>query len=477
MLKNPKIYRYFLTGILLLAFLLRLYKINNPVLDWHSWRQADTASVTREYVKHGIDLLHPTYHDLSNIPNYLDNSAHGYRMVEFPFINAFLALILRQFPQFDLAITSRLLSIFLSLGSLLCLTSLVKRLSGKKIALLTALIFAILPYNIYYSRVILPEPAVLFFSLSALLAFDHYLEKAQFLTAFLTILNLALALLLKPFVGFLAPVFLVLAYQRLGLKMLKQFSLYLIAIGSLLPFFLWRKWISQFPEGIPASNWLFNQNGIRFRPAWVRWLFYERLTKLFLGITGIAFLPFNFLKRQKDFAVYAAWWLGIITYFSVVATGNVQHDYYQVLAVPIVCISVARGIILSKKFLQKKLSNSLAIGIIVLLSGVALYLAGKQVYGYYNVNHWEYLKAGKIADQLLPADAKVIAPAMGDTMFLFQTNRTGWPIGFEIEDKIAKGATAYLTTSYDDEARQLETKYKTILKTEDLLLLDLTQPL
>ena len=37
--------------ILLLALILRWYKIDNPLADWHSWRQADTASVSQEYLK------------------------------------------------------------------------------------------------------------------------------------------------------------------------------------------------------------------------------------------------------------------------------------------------------------------------------------------------------------------------------------------------------------------------------------------
>ena len=35
--------------ILLLGFGVRLYKITSPIADWHSWRQADTASVTRNF--------------------------------------------------------------------------------------------------------------------------------------------------------------------------------------------------------------------------------------------------------------------------------------------------------------------------------------------------------------------------------------------------------------------------------------------
>ncbi|MFH2118333.1 MAG: hypothetical protein ABII10_01205, partial [Candidatus Paceibacterota bacterium] len=95
--------------------------------------------------------------------------------------------------------------------------------------------------------------------------------------------------------------------------------------------------------------------------------------------------------------------------------------------------------------------------------------------GFFNVNHWEYQKAGRVVDRLVPADAKLIAPAMGDTQFLFQTNRTGWPIGFEIQDKIDQGATHYVTTSMDDEAQELAKTYAIIEKNDLFLLLDLTK--
>src|SRR5207302_6010614 len=57
-----------------------------------------------------------------------------------------------------------------------------------------------------------------------------------------------------------------------------------------LPLVLWRQWILQYPEGIPANAWLLNGNGIRFRPAFFRWIFYERLTKLISGYLGIVIL-------------------------------------------------------------------------------------------------------------------------------------------------------------------------------------------
>ena len=85
------------------------------------------------------------------------------------------------------------------------------------------------------------------------------------------------------------------------------------------------------------------------------------------------------------------------------------------------------------------------------------------------------MAAGQAVDKLTPADAKVIAPYQGDTAFLFQTNRTGWPIGGRIDDKIKMGATYYITTTDDDEAKQLEAKYTVVEKTSQYVLIRLSQ--
>lgn len=462
----------YLSLILLLAFFVRLYKINNPVADWHSFRQADTASVTREYVKADkIDLLRPHYQDLSNIQSGLDN-LDGYRMVEFPFVNAFLAIFLRTFKNLDLVLFSRLSSVFISLGTILVLYKLVKEFSGTKTALLTALVYALLPYSIYYSRVILPEPYFLFFSTLSIWQFYLFAKKRNLSHYLFSIINLALAALLKPFVVFLAPVYLVIIWQFRQNKIWKNPLIYLLPVLAFTPMLLWREWIKNFPSGIPVSDWLFNGNGIRFRPAWFRWLFYERLSKLFLGYFGVVFLLSNLWKKGQDFYLYAAWWLAVLLYFIVIATGNVQHDYYQNFILPIVAISVARGIVV----INEKLSKKIAWPIIFCFALGGLFFSWQQIAGYFSVNHWEYIKAGQIADKKIAHDALVIAPAMGDTQFLFQTNRRGWPIGFEIEDKIKKGASAYVSANYDWEAKALEEKYQTIIKNNDVIIIDLKAP-
>jgi hypothetical protein len=485
--KSPLFLRHgLLIGIVILALVVRLYKITSEPLDWHAFRQADTASVTREYVKHGIDLLVPRYHDLANIQSGEDN-LEGYRMVEAPLVNALVAALVRSFGL-PLIVTSRMVSAVFSLGTIVALYFLVERLSGKTAAALSALFLALLPYSVFYSRAILPEPAMLFFSTFSFVAFYWWLQNRKIGWYISCFVSLTLALLLKPSVVFLFPVYggLIL-YKELPIKrwtiefLLKKgifYSLtlvppFLLSVGVLAA---WRKWIEQFPSGIPALDWLFNSNGIRFRPAWFRWLFWERLTKLIGGYVGVFFLPLNFFKLSKDLWVYASWGLGILIYLIVIATGNVQHDYYQVIAIPIICIAMGRGSELLYRYLTKRFHKNYSKLIVGAAIVATLVLSWQHVKGYYNINHYEYIVAGQAVDRLVPPDALVIAPAFGDTQFLFETNRRGWPIGFEIEDKIAKGAQYYVSTSYDEEARRLETEYEVIEKKDQYILIDLQRP-
>lgn len=464
--------------IAVLAFVLRMYKINTPLLDWHSWRQADTASVTREYVQKTLNPLYPTYHDLSSIPSGKDNP-NGFRMVEFPIYNILVASLIKAVPSLPLVPTSRVISALFSIGTLVSLFFLARSYYGKKVGYLTAFFFAVIPYSIFYSRVILPEPIMVFFSTLSITTFRLYIKKPKAITYWTSFLTLAVALLLKPFVIFLIPVYSVMILEERKLKdAIKDFRLYFYAIFSMIPFILWRNWILNFPEGIPSSDWLFNGNGIRFRPAWVRWLGYERLTKLILGYVGIVLLPisfFNELKNKKFFI--PAWWLGIALYFTVIATGNVQHDYYQVIVTPIIALTLGKAVVVIDKYLNKKFNALVSMGVISILITAMLVLSYQQVKGYYNINHPEYAKAGQVADAILPKDAKVIAPQYGgDTAYLFQINRPGWPFGTNIDEKIKLGATHYVSTNYDQEAKELEEKYLIIEKTSDYIIIDLTKP-
>ena len=291
---------------------------------------------------------------------------------------------------------------------------------------------------------------------------------------------LSLAILLKPFVVFLFPVFAVLFWQawKTGHWSIRfsdwgWWLIYLLI--ALLPFGWWRTWIEQFPSGIPASDWLFNGNGIRFTPAWVRWIFYERLTKLILGFGGVILAGVAmFFSKNRLKTILWAWALSLLAYVMVLATGNVQHDYYQVLIMPAVAVMTGLGfsyLLGLGKGLKKLYLTALAGFIFVLMLALAWY----EVRGFFWVNNGAMVEAGQEVDKLAGQDVLVIAPYMGDTAFLFQTNRRGWPIGGDIENKIKAGARYYVTTTRDDEYRELLKKYTLVKETANYSIIKLTK--
>lgn len=451
--------------IIVLAFVLRLYRLDSPVADWHSWRQADTAAVSRNFLKFGFDIFHPKFDDLSNVPSGLENP-EGYRFVEFPIYNIIHAFFAKSFPQFSLEVWGRLISIFSSLGSLFFLYLIVKKYLGERVALFSAFFFAILPYNIYYSRAILPGPMMVMASLGAI----YFFERSWSVSA----LFFSLAILLKPFAIFLiVPALFYLVIKKKITKKLSIVSLFYCLV-VLLPFFWWRWWMSHFPEGIPASDWLFNAGKIRFKGAFFYWLFAERIGKLILGYWGLIPLGLGLIiKSKKEDWFFHTWLLGILIYFSVIAAGNVQHDYYQILSIPIICIFLAKGadflLTAPKRYFNRVICYLLFV--ICLLFSFAF--SWYQVRDFFNINNPAIVEAGRAVDRIVPKDAKVIAPYGGDTAFLYQTNRRGWPVGIEIKKMINLGATHYVNVNFDEETRWMMEKYKTLEQTDNYVVVQL----
>jgi len=440
--------QYFLLGTLLLAgFVVRLYKITNPIADWHSWRQADTSAVTRNWVKHGVDILTPRYDDFSDVSGNGLFNPDGYRFAEFPLFNlvhySFYSLLS---SFFSLELVGRLTSILATLISSVLLFLLVRRHTTPIIALLAASIFLFLPYNIYFTRVVLPDPLMVTLVLAALWT--------QPSSRPLTWIFGSLAVLVKPTAIFFL------------LPLLKDFWLF---VSLLLPFGIWRIWEHRFPAGIPASLWLLNGNHIRFRPAWFRWLFGERLGDMILGQWGI--FPFLLGLFQAN-SYFLSWAAGALLYLIVFATGNIQHDYYQIPLIPIVSVLVALGVVHFSTTLAKK---AVMVFCLLLMFGLAWY----DIKGDYQVNNWSIVRAGQAVDKLLPKDAIVVAPYNGDTAFLYQTNRRGFPnLSLPIKDlRDRYGAEYYVSVNYDDQTNAIVKKYTILEQTPEYVIVQLVEPI
>lgn len=475
---NKKNFEYLiLLLILILSFYLRLYKIDNPIADWHSFRQADTSAVSRNFTKLGYDIFVPRFDDLSSIPSGKANP-NGYRMVEFPFYNIIQAKTYQTFPQKSLEWWGRMVSILFSIGSIIFVYLIVKYFGSSAEALLSALFMGILPYNIYYSRVILPEPMMIFCSLGMIYFYIRWGEYASKISYLLALFFASIAFLVKPTaVFFLLPI-IYYSWHKWGLSSFKKIPIYVFLILSVIPFLGWRLWMTRFPEGIPDFNYLLNEANIRFKGAFFRWIFGERIGKLILGGWGIALLVIGIASRigKKSGWFFHYWLVSVLLYFVVFASGNVRHDYYQVLAIPIIAIFLAKGIC---SLIDKSLGLPLLMVRIITIIAIGVFMISFSWYdikGYYNVNHWEFVEAGKKANEILPKEAKVIAPQGGDTAFLYQINRQGWAVITDsIENMINQlGATSFVSVNFNEDTKNVAAKYKILWEEKNFIIIDLT---
>ncbi|MEK7497349.1 MAG: glycosyltransferase family 39 protein [Patescibacteria group bacterium] len=455
--------------ILIAGFVVRLYHLNSPLADWHSWRQADTASVARIYLDKGIDLLHPRYYDISKIQTGAYNP-EGYRMVEFPIRDALHAILAKNFTFVGFEAWGRLISIFCALISAFFLYLIAKHYSGKWTGLTAAFIFLFIPYNIYFSRVILPEPMAVMFGVISLYLFvkEKYIFSAVFL---------ALGSLLKPFVFFYGLPMLYLAIDKYGFSgIFKKKILIVFADIALIPFFLWRIWVNGYPNGIPHFDWAFNGDHIRFRPAFWYWIFGERIGRLILGVWGVVPLSIALIKTEKKNLFSFFFLFGVVLYTITIATANVRHDYYQIFLVPALALMVAEGLrhLWVEKTFNHVISRPFSIFVVFLMLMIGYF----QVKEYYKINHTEIIEAGQALDKIAPKDAIVIAPYNGDTAFLYQTKRFGFPVVDEaIEDMVSKrGASYFVTVNYaDPDTKYVMDHFKVLEKTNTYMIADLTK--
>ena len=481
---SKKIQFFILLIILLGAFVVRLYRFTNPIADWHAWRQADTSSVSRNFVKYGFDILHPRFDDISNIPSGKDNPL-GYRFVEFPVYNIFQAGFYQIFDKFTLVEWGRLVTIISSLLSLVFIYLLVKKYADSTAALFAAAFYAFLPFNIYYGRSILPDPSMAMASLGGIYFFDKWLDKKEpvnWLWFFISLIFTASALLLKPYAIFFTLPMIYLVFAKLGFKFYKKWQLYVYAVLALTPLILWRIWMMKYPEGIPASDWLFNGGNIRFTGAFFYWLFAERIGKIILGYWGLIIFGFGIIAAARKKFVqknlfFVSFLVSSLLYLVVIARGNVQHDYYQILIIPSLSIFLGLGssllINLPKEYFHRNVGTSvLAVCVMFSLSFGWYY-----VRDFFNINNPSIIAAGQAVDKLTPENAKVIAilhGSEGDTTFLYQTNRQGWS-SFEkpIPEMIKMGANYLIFANATKEDQNFGKEYKIIKSTPEYIIFDL----
>ncbi|HTR82062.1 MAG TPA: glycosyltransferase family 39 protein [Bacteroidota bacterium] len=482
--------KYWIWAILLLAIGLRLYHINFPVAGWHSWRQADTAAIAKNFYENGFRLLFPQIDWGGNSPGYVESEFQLY-----PFL---VALLYKIFGVDDMI--GRLLSVLFSAATVGGLYLLTKKYCSDRVALWSAFIYAVIPLNIYFGRAFMPEPAMLMFSVFGIYWFSEWLDRGGTIYFVSSLLCIALAALLKIPALYLGLPLLFLSHCKYGNGLLKQKLLWLFVLLVFLPVALWYY----------HAHEIFLASGLTFRIWEVgtdKWgnldiittvkfyndVFFKSIAERHLTYAG--FIPFatglSITRQRKEEKVFDFWLLAVVIYIIIVARGNQVHEYYQLPF--ILPASVFAGKAFDKYLSLDSFSESMGARLVVPYF-FSLCFFGLLVLSYLRYANFmkgedvtsPLFKLGASVQSLTEKHALIVAVDEGNPVVLYRSDRKGWNSSPEDLDSLflteKKGLGAKFIAGersvFETPARQqilkwLLTKYDPVIENNEYFILKL----
>jgi 4-amino-4-deoxy-L-arabinose transferase-like glycosyltransferase len=462
--------------ILIAAFALRLYKYNTPLADLHSWRQVDTAAVARNYARNGVDWLKPRYDDLSDLQTGHENP-EGLRYVEFPVYNAIVGYIGSIITSVPIEVIGRIVTALFSLIIIGIIYALTYYEAGRIAAIMAALVYAVFPDFVFFSRVVLPETtAVAFAMLSLLLVYlaVHKKRSTEYIILLMcSAISYALAILVKPTAGFYGLAVAYIVFRAYELNALKKIEYYIYALIALMPFAMWRYFISFHPVGIPPSDWLITSvntyQGLKvifLRPAFFRWIFYERINEIILGGYLTFFFILGIVMKPQRYLIHFIFLCGMI-YLFVFEGGNVQHEYYQTILLPGLALMVGLGtahvLQNTKLFLHPLVTWSLVLA----LYGLSFFFSFYRVQDYYHTPDDLPPIANVIKTITSPSD-KIVTDRLGDTTLLYLADRKGAPAIYKDPATLKSLGYSYIVTMNRELINQMKAEgtYKAVFEND-----------
>ncbi len=168
-----------LLAIIIAAVALRLIHFNDRyIVDLHSWRQADTAAFTHNYLNNGMNLFKP---QIDRYPcRFRDVKDFGLVEAELPIVHYLAAVPLyaagKDWPS---APYLRGVSVFFFALALIYLFLLVRRLLSDEEALVAALVFSTLPLSVFFTRTVQPDGPGIFFIVACYYYLDLWLVEGR----------------------------------------------------------------------------------------------------------------------------------------------------------------------------------------------------------------------------------------------------------------------------------------------------------
>jgi len=367
--------------IFVVAGSIRLVDSLRPI-NQSSWREADLGSVSRNFVREGMDPLYPRIDWRGNGP--------GYAEMELPLYPWITAVSYEIFGEKD--VIGRLWSLAFSLGALFFFFRLAREYLDGVFLIAATAFFAFNPLVVEVSTSIQPEGLTIFAYVAAVYYFLRWLRTGSdrdfWLAAFLT----ALTLLAKATAGHVGILFAVLLIQKYGVSVVKQARVWMFGLIALVPAAAWyihaKGLWTTYGNSLGVSNeyhWI----GLDFftNPYFITGILRNEVVYAWtlFGLIVAAFgLIYGFRERLAHISLI---WLACVFVLYLAAartTADEWASYYHIFTVPAAALLFGFGLKKAWDFLrdsadtfsQRSLVGNLfllGVGLVVLFSGFATF--------------------------------------------------------------------------------------------------------
>lgn len=403
--------------IVLLALVLRTYHLVYPPWDYHNWRQTQTLMVARDLARHGSHLLHPEVQWIVGD----DPSRPTYHSGEFPLESLMAAGLYRLMGESDVA--ARLVVIAFSLLGTYFLYSLLARRAGHRAARLGAFVFALLPYSLFFGRVFMPDVPALSLALGGLDWLDRWSETHRRTQLAAASGLLALALLQKLTLAFVALPALYLFWKAYGRRLLVRAEFYAVAFVVALPNAAW--YIHAQALGRASGGGFMPVGNVGSHLG--RWLDPAFSGEVLRRLAGEAFSPLGlalalaglFWPRQRRAGwIFKLWMIGGGTLLFLVPDTLGANYYYLLLLVP--AGAALAGLCLAR--LSASEGATPLLGLVLAIFAVSAVNSAKPLYQIDRSPD----DLGRLLGRLTSPQDLIVTQSGGSPNVLYAADRRGW---------------------------------------------------
>lgn len=176
-----------LIALLLLALAFRLYRLDTPFADAHSWRQVTNTDIARHFAETTVNPFTPMVSWGGATPAMVG--------MEFPLLQWITGMVWRVIGEGS--ISARLVAAVFSITAVWLIFQLGARLFGRPAGLAAAFLMAVSPGVVFFGRSFLSDTPMVTFSIAAVLAWAVYFDRREPRLAAIAAAMTALAGLVK----------------------------------------------------------------------------------------------------------------------------------------------------------------------------------------------------------------------------------------------------------------------------------------